>query len=118
MTDPNAEAAFNAIGFIGGIAVALSSPFQLYKSLKTRSTRDISFGWITSYLLGIYLIFVYGFYFRLPPIWGPVLLEITCGTSLFILKVKLDYFEGRTYTRTIATQTSDTTDEENASERI
>ena len=38
------DAIFNAIGLIGGITVALSSPFQLYKSIKTRSTRDISFG--------------------------------------------------------------------------
>ena len=98
---------FDAIGFIGGITVALASPFQLFKSVRTKSTRDISFGWITSYLLGIYLLFIYSFLSDLPPIWIPVLLEITCGTALFVLKIKLDIFENKSYTREIGTQTDE-----------
>ena len=101
-----ADRAFvDALGFIGGITIALSAPLQLYRSCRTRSTKDISFGWITSYLVGIYLICVYGILARLPPIWGPVLLEIVCGTALMVLKVKLDLFEKKTYSRTIGTQT-------------
>eukprot|EP00944_MAST-04C_sp_MAST-4C-sp1_P003596 g3596.t1 len=78
-------------------------------------TKDISFGWITSYLIGIYLICIYGILANLPPIWGPVLLEIFCGTALMVLKVKLDLFEKKSYSRTIGTQTGADVVEESAS---
>ena len=111
MADP---AFVDALGFIGGITIALSAPLQLYRSCQTRSTKDISFGWITSYLIGIYLICIYGILANLPPIWGPVLLEIFCGTALMVLKVKLDLFEKKSYSRTIGTQTGAEVVEESA----
>tara|TARA_A100001015_G_C14612614_1_gene564792 strand:- start:116 stop:508 length:393 start_codon:yes stop_codon:yes gene_type:complete len=95
------------------LAVSLPKPTQWKCALSNTSfIRMQRFTGIISYLLGIYLLFVYAFYFNLPPIWAPVLLEITCGTTLFILKVKLDIFENKTYTRTIATQTNSTSNEE------
>ena len=39
------------IGYVGGYVVAISSPFQLLKCLRTWKTRDVSLLWILNYLV-------------------------------------------------------------------
>lgn len=93
------------IGYVGSSAVALSAPLQLRKSWKRESTGDISWKWISSYLLGICLIFVYAVIENLPPVWGPICLEISCSGMLLLLKIKYDLIQQKTYTAEMSTQT-------------
>ena len=93
------------IGYIGSSAVALSAPLQLRKSWNRESTGDISWKWISSYLIGICLIFVYAVIENLPPVWGPICLEISCSFMLLLLKIKYDLVQQKTYFIEIGTQT-------------
>lgn len=93
------------IGYIGSSSVALSAPLQLRKSWNSESTGDISWKWISSYLLGICLIFVYAVIENLPPVWGPILLEISCSFMLLLLKIKYDLIQQKTYFMEMGTQT-------------
>lgn len=95
------------IGFVGGYVVAISSPFQLAKCLRTWKTRDVSLMWILNYLSGLLLIFVYGLLMKLPAIWVPIILEITCSTGIFVLKVYIEFIEGVVYAKDVACQTAD-----------
>jgi uncharacterized protein with PQ loop repeat len=93
------------IGYVGSSAVAVSAPLQLRKSWKSESTGDISWKWISSYLFGICLIFIYAIIEDLPPVWGPILLEITSSFMLLMLKVKYDLIQHKTYAVEMSTQT-------------
>lgn len=93
------------IGYIGSSAVAFSAPLQLRKSWKSESTGDISWKWITSYLLGISLILVYAVLEDLPPVWGPICLEISCSSMLLFLKIKYDLIQKKAYFVEMSTQT-------------
>ena len=97
----------DAVGFAGGITVASSAPFQLYKSWTTQSTRDISWFWISCYLLGVILIFIYSLLADLLPVRVPLCLEISASGALFLLKVKLDLVSKKQYCQEIGCQTGD-----------
>jgi hypothetical protein len=93
------------IGYIGSSAVAISAPLQLRKSWNRESTGDISWKWISSYLCGICLIFVYAVIEDLPPVWGPICLEISCSGMLLLLKIKYDIIQHKSYFVEMSTQT-------------
>ena len=93
------------IGYIGSSTVAVSAPLQLRKSWNRESTGDISWKWITTYLLGICLIFVYAVIEDLPPVWGPILLEISSSFLLLLLKIKYDLIQRKVYVVDMSTQT-------------
>lgn len=95
------------VGYIGSTTVAISAPLQLRKSWKRQSTGDISWKWITSYLTGICLIFVYAVILDLPPVWGPICLEISCSFMLLLLKIKYDLVQKKVYTVEVSTQTGE-----------
>ena len=96
--------AVEAIGYIGGYVVAIASPFQLAKCLRTWQTRDVSLLWISNYLSGLLLIFAYGILAKLPAIWVPIILEIVCSFGIFALKIYIEFIEGVLYTAEVETQ--------------
>jgi uncharacterized protein with PQ loop repeat len=40
------------LGYVGGFLIAVAFVPQVWKALKTRSTKDISYGWQIVYLVG------------------------------------------------------------------
>ncbi len=55
----------------------------------------------------MWLIFVYAILADLPPVWCPIILEISASTLLLLLKVKLDVLDKKEYTSTTAVQTGE-----------
>lgn len=93
------------IGYVGSSSIALSAPLQFRKSFKCESTGDISWKWIFSYLLGICLIFLYSVLLDLPPVYGPMCVEIFFSFLLLLLKIKYDVIQHKTYFMEMSTQT-------------
>ncbi len=100
-------ATVDAIGYIGGYVVALASPAQLIKGLRTWSTKDISWIWVSQFLCGLILLFTYGLLADLPVIWIPICLEIFCAASILSLKTWIEVVEGKVYALEAACQTGD-----------
>ena len=103
-------AEIDAIGYIGGYVVALASPFQLLKGLRTWSTQDISWLWVSQFLCGLILLFVYGILSELPVIYIPISLEIACAFSILCLKTWIEVVEGKVYVHEAACQTEEVED--------
>ena len=95
----------DAIGYIGGYVVALASPFQLLKGIRTWSTKDISWLWVSQFLSGLILLFSYGLLADLPVIYIPITLEIFCAASILCLKTWIEVVEGKQYTTDAESQT-------------
>jgi len=62
---------------------------------------------MVTYISWISLLFIYAIIVELPPIWGPLCLEISSTLLLIILKVKLELIEHTVYTMEMSTQTCD-----------
>lgn len=103
-------AAIDVIGYIGGYVVALASPFQLLKGLRTWSTKDISWLWVTQFLTGLILLFSYGILADLPVIYIPITLEIFCSASILCLKTWIEVIEGKEYANDVQCQTASVVD--------
>lgn len=97
----------NILGYLGGTIIASSMPLQVYQAYSNGSTSDISWKWLTGYITGLTLIFCYAQLERLPPVWGPLCLEISSTLVLICLKIKYDVIDHRVYSCEIATQTDD-----------
>ena len=95
------------LGYVGGILVASSAPMQLYKSCKYQSTRDLAWSWLSLYISGISLIFVYGVMANLPPVWIPLCLELSSTFLLLGLKIKLDIVDSVEYSKDASCQTGE-----------
>ena len=80
--------AVDMIGYLAGIIVAISLTPQVYKSWKTKSTKDISIAWNAIYLFGILLCIIYGFGIKSYPVIFTVIVEALLASSLIILKLK------------------------------
>lgn len=93
------------IGYIGGSIIASSMPLQVYQSYNRGSTYDISWKWLFGYVTGILLLFIYAHLKNIPPVWGPLCLEITSTFILILLKIKYDIIEHKVYSIEISTQT-------------
>ncbi len=79
--------AYDLVGYIGTFLITLSLTPQLCKSLKTRSTHDISLAWTSVYMAGL---FVWVIYAILNLIWPAIVfstVEFLLATALFILKL-------------------------------
>lgn len=74
------------IGFIGSATIACSLFPQVYKSWKTKSTKDISLLWNTVLSIGLILFVVYGFQISSLPIMVFTTIEASLALSLLILK--------------------------------
>ncbi|KAG7362016.1 PQ loop repeat domain containing protein [Nitzschia inconspicua] len=73
------------------LAVALLP--QLVHSLKTRSTKGISYGWQLVYLFGLVLNFIYFLMIKATAAWATLTIEVFFCTWLLVLKIKIDGLE-------------------------
>ena len=82
---------FKIVGLVGGIMLGICLFPQVYKTIKTESTEDISLAWQILYSIGLTLLFVYSLYFNLWSLYIPASFEILCIYFLTIYKI---YKEG------------------------
>ena len=75
------------IGFAAAFCTTFALVPQVYKARTTRSTADVSMGWIAVLALGTFLWFVYGIILRDAPLIAAN--GISCALSLVILSLKL-----------------------------
>ncbi len=78
---------FNIFGYIGGITLSICLLPQVYKIFRTKSAKDISYGWQFMYGLGIGLLVIYAYYFKLNAMLIPGIGELCMNLILLILKV-------------------------------
>ncbi len=74
-------------GYAAGAVLAFALTPQVWKSWKTKSTRDISLLWSVIYLFGLLLFLVYGFGIREMPIMVMNTIEIFLAASLIAAKL-------------------------------
>lgn len=74
-------------GYAAGFVLAFALTPQVWKSWKTKSTRDISLLWSAIYLFGLLLFLVYGFGIREMPIMVMNTVEIFLAVSLIVAKL-------------------------------
>lgn len=77
------------LGFVAGIMVALSSLPQFIKSLKTKSTKDVSLLWLLVNITGQGLWIFYGYFKASPSLM--VMSTITFFMVMAVLVLKLKY---------------------------
>lgn len=77
------------LGFIGSATIACSLFPQVYKSWKTKSTKDISLLWNSVLAIGLILFVIYGFQISSLPIM--IFTSIEASLALFLLVMKLAY---------------------------
>lgn len=76
-----------ALGYAAGTITTLAFVPQVIRSLRTRSTADLSLVWLSAFITGVALWLVYGLLLREPPI---VLANaVTLGLSLVLLGIRL-----------------------------
>ena len=78
------------IGFIGGTITSLGGVPQIYKIVKTKQTRDISWAMLLAWLSGLSLTTVYAFSIKAPPIIVNSVISLVNTATIISLKV---YFE-------------------------
>lgn len=80
------------LGFVAGSFVAVSLVPQVIKSVKTRSTSDISLGWNLINITGQGLWLAYGIAIKSVSLY--VMSSITLAMALIMLSLKLRYGMG------------------------
>jgi len=75
-------------GYIAAIIMAISLMPQVYKSWKTKSTKDISIGWNSLYLLGMVFWIIYATGILSDPLLLAAILEASFALALSALKIK------------------------------
>lgn len=75
------------IGFIGSATIACSLFPQVYKSWKTKSTKDISLLWNSVLAVGLVIFVIYGFQISSFPIMIFTSVEASLAISLLVLKM-------------------------------
>jgi uncharacterized protein with PQ loop repeat len=79
-----------AIGYAGGLLIAISLLPQVIHTLRTKSTRDISYGYQTSYIAGCILSYAYFVLVQATAAWVCLTFELSCAILLFGMKLHLD----------------------------
>jgi MtN3 and saliva related transmembrane protein len=75
------------IGFAAAFCTTFALVPQVYKAWTTRSTADVSMGWVVVLAVGTFLWFVYGLILRDAPLIAAN--GLSCALSLVILSLKL-----------------------------
>ena len=75
------------IGFAAAFCTTFALVPQLHKAWTTRSTADVSMGWIAVLAFGTFLWFVYGIILRDAPLIAAN--GVSCALSLVIVSLKL-----------------------------
>jgi MtN3 and saliva related transmembrane protein len=78
------------LGFIAGGLVSISLLPQVIKSIKTRSTNDISLLWMSINLLGQILWVAYGVVIGSIALWVMSAITFIMAITLFVLKLRFD----------------------------
>ena len=76
------------IGHVAGFLIALALVPQVVKSLKTKSTKDISILWNSVFLVGITLMVIYGIANTIWPLIIFSSIEAILSAVLLVLKLK------------------------------
>ena len=79
-----------AIGYAGGLFIAISLLPQVVHTIKTKSTRDISYGYQTFYITGCILSYAYFVLVGATAAWVCLTFELSCAILLFAMKLHLD----------------------------
>ena len=80
------------VGYVAGaLTVACVVP-QIYKAIKTRSTSDISYGFLLCLSMGLVLWFVYGILIGEIPVMIPNAISLALNITLLVLKVWYDKY--------------------------
>lgn len=78
---------FEIVGYMATAVIAVSLIPQVYKSWKTKSTKDISIPWVLIYILGLVLWIIYGFGISSTPLMLSASIESLIAISLLVLKL-------------------------------
>eukprot|EP00243_Klebsormidium_subtile_P004233 TRINITY_DN18063_c0_g1_i1.p1 TRINITY_DN18063_c0_g1~~TRINITY_DN18063_c0_g1_i1.p1 ORF type:complete len:253 (+),score=12.26 TRINITY_DN18063_c0_g1_i1:317-1075(+) len=84
------HASYDALGFAGGVIIAVGLVPQIVKTVLTRSAIDISYTWQGIYALGIAITLVYAYGLKIYPVAIPLTLELFFILTLVALKVAFD----------------------------
>jgi uncharacterized protein with PQ loop repeat len=79
-----------AIGYAGGLLIAVSLLPQVIHTLKTKSTRDISYGYQTTYIAGCILSYAYFVLVHATAAWVCLTFELSCAILMFGMKLHID----------------------------
>ena len=77
-------------GFVGGIVLSGSLIPQVTHTLKTRSTKDISYGWQLTYILGLILNYIYFVMIHATAAWVTLNVDLLLAVWLLVLKMRND----------------------------
>ena len=78
------------LGYLGGFILAVALIPQVVHSYKTQSTADLSYSWQITYILGLWLNFVYFWLVDAVAAWATLLFEMAFAHYLLALKFKID----------------------------
>ena len=76
------------LGFVAGALTTFAFFAQVVKTVRTRSTRDISLAMVLLTSTGLFLWFIYGLWLRALPIIVVNLLSLILTLTLVVLKLK------------------------------
>ena len=82
------------IGYTGGGTFAICLIPQIYKSIHTKSTKDISWWWMALYMFAVCCMLAYGILSKLLPVYIPAAVEIAIGLMLVTIKFYFDNLRG------------------------
>jgi MtN3 and saliva related transmembrane protein len=75
------------LGYVAGTITTLAFVPQVVRSLRTRSTEDLSLTWLICFISGVSLWLIYGILLREPPIIAAN--AVTLGLSLILLWIRV-----------------------------
>ena len=81
-------AQFELVGYIAGLLVSISLSPQLIKTIRTKSTKDISILWTLILMSGLLIWIVYSVVNSILPMIIFATIEFLMALTLFILKLK------------------------------
>lgn len=76
----------DAIGYLGGTILSVQTIPQIWKSIRTGSSTDISYAFLLLNLFGLILMTVYGVLNEDPPVYIPTTLSTLLTNVLLIIK--------------------------------
>lgn len=83
----------DTLGYVGGAILAVQSIPQIVKVVRTKSSRDISYATIGTFMFGSSLMFTYGILEHRPPVYITLAISIVLNATLACLKVHHDRFQ-------------------------
>jgi len=77
-----------SVGYFAGLFTTLALLPQAIKSWRSKHTRDVSMGWITTLVIGVILWLVYGIFISSWPIIIANMATLTLALAVLALKLK------------------------------